>query len=409
MKQLSSLFDLNQRGKAYQYASQYLAEQEGDPYFDYYYGVSAIDSGFASQGVFALERVLLAFPEDPVARLELARGYFILQEYARSKQEFETVLETDPPDGVRDTADLYLDKIRLEESRYKTTVSGSVELGAGYDTNVNSAPSGSFNSAAGTSSTKLEDNFYNLFGAVKVVHPFSPGWKVNVSASGALKKNQDESQFDTLTATLQTGLSLASESSLYNLDFVAQEFQLDGDSYRQLLGLNLGWRYDLSEQSNFTTSLQYAQLTYDIFPILDSNLYTLNVGYTRQFSVSMAPVFFSSLKLGMEDAKSNNVVAQANTERAIYSLRLGIALSLSPKFILQTAAGIQNSQYKGDNAEIGDDKREDNFINADLNLLWLISHKWRLDTRLAYVDNSSNSDIREYNRWLASINLNYNF
>ena len=29
--------------------------------------------------------------------LELARGYFILEEYARSRQEFETVMQANPP------------------------------------------------------------------------------------------------------------------------------------------------------------------------------------------------------------------------------------------------------------------------------------------------------------------------
>ena len=409
MKQLSSLFDKYKRKQAYRYASLYLAEQEGDPYFDYYYGVSAIDSGFASQGVFALERVLLAFPEDSVARLELARGYFVLQEYARSRQEFEAVLAINPPDSVKRTAYLYLDKIRLEEARYKTTVSGFAELGAGYDSNVNSAPGEDFNGTLTLDSMEQEDNFYNVAGQFKVEHPFSPGWKLNLVATGILKKNQDLDQFDTLTGSLQTGISLKSEVSLYNMDIVAQEFQLDGDSYRSLVGLNLGWKYDISELSNFTTSFQYAKLEYDIFSILDSNLLTLNIGYTHQFSVRLAPVFFSNLKLGMEDAKSDEIAAQSDTERDIYSLRLGLALSFSPKFILQTVAGIQNSQYAGNNILIAGDKREDDFLNANINLLWLINRDWRLDTRISYVKNTSNIEIREYDRMLASINLNYTY
>lgn len=409
LQQLSSLFDKYKRKQAYSYASLYLAEQEGDPYFDYYYGVSAIDSGFASQGVFALERVLLVFPEDSVARLELARGYFILQEYARSRQEFEAVLATEPPDGVKRTAYLYLDKIRLAEARYRTTISGFVELGAGYDSNVNSATAEDAGNTLVDDSVEQKDSFYNVAGQFKVEHPFSPGWKLNLIATGILKKNQDFDQFDTLTGTLQTGISLNSEASLYNLDIIAQEFQLDGDSYRTLLGLNLGWKYSITEMSNFTTSLQYAGLEYEIAPILDSDLITLNFGYSQQFSASFSPVFFSNLKLGVENAKSDEQVAQANTERDVYSLRLGIALSLSPKFIFQTVVGLQNSQYAGDNFVLGGDKREDDFANASINLLWLMSRDWRLDTRLSYVENTSNVDTREYDRVLASLNLHYSY
>ena len=411
MQHLTSLFEKYQRKQAYLYASQYLAGQEGDPYFDYYYGVSAIDSGFASQGVFALERVLLVFPEDPVARLELARGYFILEEYARARQEFEDVLAMEPPDSVKRTAYLYLDKIRLKEARYKTTISGFAEVGAGYDSNVNSAPGEDFSGALTPDSTEQEDNFYNVAAQFKVGHPFSPGWILNFVATGILKKNQDLDKFDTTTATLQTGVGYTTKASQYNLDLVAQEFQLDGNSYRSLLGLNLGWKYNISEMSNFTTSFQYANLKYDIFSILDSDLITLNLGYTHQFQAVFAPVFFGNLKLGVENAKSDEAAAQANTQRDIYSLRLGLALSLSPKFILQTAVGLQNSQYAEKQLDITGDEatRDDNYASADMTLMWLINRDWRLDTRVSYVNNTSNLEIRKYDRTLASINLNYTY
>lgn len=411
MDKLKSLFEKYQRKQAYQYASEHLSEHEGDPYFDYYYGVSAIDAGFASQGVFALERVLLVFPQDSVARLELARGYFILEEYSRSRQEFEDVLAKEPPDSVKRTAYLYLDKIRLKEARYKTTVSGFVELGAGYDTNVNSAPDDNFSGLLTPSSTEQEDNFYNVAAQFKVGHPFSPGWVLNLVATGILKKNQDLSEFDTTTASVQTGIAYQTKASQYNLDLVAQEFQLDGESYRTLLGTNLGWKYTISEISNFTTSFQYADLSYDQFPVLDSSLYTLNMGYTHQFAVQLAPVFFSNLKLGVEKAKSDDAAAQANTERNIYSLRLGVALSLSSNFIVQSAVGLQNSQYDAQQLDITGNitTREDNYASADVTLLWLINHDWRLDTRISYVNNDSNLEVRKYDRTLASINLNYSY
>ncbi len=52
----------------------------GDPLYDYYFGIAAVDSGRASLGVLALERVLLSNPLNDLARLELARGYFVLKD-----------------------------------------------------------------------------------------------------------------------------------------------------------------------------------------------------------------------------------------------------------------------------------------------------------------------------------------
>jgi len=407
---MKDMFNKYQRQQAYEYASHYLDELEGDPYFDYYYGVSAIDAGFASKGVFALERVLMQFPEDHVARLELARGYFILEEFARSRQEFEAVLKTDPPDSVKRTAYLYLDRIRIEEARYKTTVTGFIELGAGYDSNVNSAPGDTFNGLLTPASTSQEDGFYNLSGSAQLAYPFAPGWKFNIVGTGILKKNQDFSQYDTTTGTVQTGISLKTKSSQYNLDLVAQKFLLDGESYRDLTGANAGWLYQLTERSSLNTSLQFARLTYDTYSTLDSDLITLNVGYSKEFSASLSPVFFSNFKLGNENAKSDTAGAEANTSRDIYSLRLGVALSFSSRFILQAAVGSQGSRYKGE--QVTDPvgvKRSDTYNTADLNLFWLLNKDWRIDTRIAYSKNTSNVPLREYDRLLASINVNYNF
>ena len=52
------------------------SEELGKPEFDFYYGVAALDSGHAGEGVLALERYVVRFPDNDRARLELARGSF---------------------------------------------------------------------------------------------------------------------------------------------------------------------------------------------------------------------------------------------------------------------------------------------------------------------------------------------
>ena len=72
-------------------------EMMGEPMFDYFFGVAAVDSGRVSLGVLSLERALLANPKNDLVRLELARAYFALGEYQRSREEFEEVKKTFPP------------------------------------------------------------------------------------------------------------------------------------------------------------------------------------------------------------------------------------------------------------------------------------------------------------------------
>ena len=60
-------------------------EELGKPEFDFYFGVAAVDTGHAGEGVLALERYIIRFPDNDRARLELARGYFVLGEMVRAR------------------------------------------------------------------------------------------------------------------------------------------------------------------------------------------------------------------------------------------------------------------------------------------------------------------------------------
>ena len=417
---LQNLFKSQQRQAAYDYANKYLGQMEGDAYFDYVYGVSAIDTGHASQGVFALERVLLTFSEDHVARLELARGYFILEEYARSRQEFETVLQTEPPEGVIQTTQAYLDKIRLKEARYKTTSNGYIELGLGTDTNVNSSPTqgnlivlSSFGIQLNDTSLEQDDTFTNLTAAWQTTHPFAPGWMFNAGITGAFRKNSDFDQFDSMTATAQLGITNIYKYSRYKIELVAQQYDLDSDTYRNLAGLNLEWRYAISQKSSLTSIIQLAELDYPdpSLDIRNSSMNTVNVSYNHLFSGSLSPTLFVSFNGGTENAESDSPSALSDTERDILGARLGLVLSLSQKLALQTTASIQNSQYAGSqvNPLFPGITREDDYITADANLLWLYEKDLRLDTKISYSQNSSNVELYEYDRIMFSVNLNYAF
>src|SRR5262245_36177730 len=112
-------------------------DQLGNPAFDFYFGIAAIDAGHAGEGVLALERYVLTFPDNVSARLQLARGYFALGEDARARQEFEALRALQPPADVAAAVDRFLDAIRLREARYTTSGGVYLEFGVGYDSNVN--------------------------------------------------------------------------------------------------------------------------------------------------------------------------------------------------------------------------------------------------------------------------------
>lgn len=414
LQHLKQLFDAYQRQAAYEYAYHYIKDMEGDPYFDYLYGVSAIDTGHASQGVFALERVLLVFPQDHVARLELARGYFILEEYSRSRKEFEAVMKTQPPLAVQQTAQGYLDQIRLKEARYHTTSNGHIELAMGTDSNVNGGADDDALILINLSTESLEqdDSFSDLTAAWQITHPIAPGLMIDGAITANSRMNSELDQYNTLTSTLQLGMTKLVKDSRYKAGLIFQQFDLDGEDYRSLYALNLDWHYAQSQKTRYTTSLQFAQLDYPDQSVRNSELITLSLGYQHAFSGALSPLVFSNLNVGMETAEEGtNPNALADTERDILGLKLGMVLSFTPKLALQTTAGWQNSQYAGEQTFVSFSgiTRDDDYVTVDASLIWLFYNQWRLDTKFAYSSNSSNVEIHNHNRQVISLNLNYAF
>ena len=116
-EELRTLIDAGKPEEAYR-LGRATPERLGDPAFDFSYGIAAVNSGHAAEGVLALERVLLRFPDNDAARVELARGYFILGEDARAREEFEAALARKPAPALALVIEEYLRYIRDREAKY---------------------------------------------------------------------------------------------------------------------------------------------------------------------------------------------------------------------------------------------------------------------------------------------------
>src|SRR3954466_3249487 len=136
VEDIKALLDHGNAAAAYPSGKSH-PDEFGNPSFDFYFGIAAIDSGHSGEGVLALERYTLNFPDNLSARLELAPGYFVLARDRRAGGEFYSVLETNPPAPVKANINKFLDAMNSRESQYHTTLNGIVEAGFGYDTNAN--------------------------------------------------------------------------------------------------------------------------------------------------------------------------------------------------------------------------------------------------------------------------------
>ena len=133
--EMKSLLEQNQAKAAYALGKSQ-SGNIGDPLFDFYFGIAAIDAGVPGEGVLALERYLLVAPDNRDARFHVARGYYVLGEDQQAREEFVALLDG-ASSAEAEVLNRYLDAIRARESRYTPTAGFYAEMGAGWDTNIN--------------------------------------------------------------------------------------------------------------------------------------------------------------------------------------------------------------------------------------------------------------------------------
>ncbi len=124
--------------KAYNQAIKLRVENEGDPRFDYLYGLAALQTGHYDEAVYALERVTISTPYTIRPRLELARAYLKLENRTAAVKEFNDVLNLSPPPIVRSKVLAYIAKLKKPNSvSQKSLTKRLVAFSIGYDDNIN--------------------------------------------------------------------------------------------------------------------------------------------------------------------------------------------------------------------------------------------------------------------------------
>ncbi|GMR07408.1 MAG: hypothetical protein BMS9Abin26_0411 [Gammaproteobacteria bacterium] len=420
MTPMISFFEAGQSAQAYDIAVKLLDEGEGDPLFDLYYGMAAIDTGHVNLGVFALERVLMLEPDNQRARLELGRGYFLLDEYVRARQEFRNVLNADPPQGVKDTIQAFLDAIRLKERRFRSTARGYAEIGIGHDSNANGGPSSrSFVSPVlgvlvlNPSSLAVEDNFMAVKLGGQVNHPFEPGKSLQFGVDFNQNLYSDKGKVGASRIwNMFGGFTMLRDKDNFRFNVQVNRLEVDQtknlEDNRNLYALNGEWRRQLDKRTELNGFAQLAMVDYPKQDVRNSRMLTVGVGANRRYNWTFKPEFFGSVYAGYERPRKDNTAARVAAQRNYGGVRAGAFLSVAPRVSVTGSALVQHNRYMEEAAIIGNTRR-DWYYALDLEARWLIEKHWSVRGNVNYSRNDSNQLVNDYDRTITQINLRYDF
>lgn len=384
----------------------------GDPAFDFFFGIAAIDTGHAAEGVLALERYVLRFPDNLSARLQLARGYFTLGEDARAREEFEQLRKLNPPADIEATIDRFLDSIRLRETRYTMTSGAYLEAGYGRDTNVNAGPATANVFLQNLGSIVLDpvavqrkDGYAHLGAGAYLTYPISAGVALFGNIGAEFKLNHRASQFDQGNYFAAGGVQLLKAQDIYRLGVSHNMVSIENDRYRTANGLAAEWQRQLDEKQSFNLGGQYGRYAYTgVNQARDADYVSLGAGYRRLFAHAWQPILSAQLSLGTENAHTRPDLASRNFGGG----RLGVTVTPAPKWGVTAGVTYLASRYEEPDV-FAAVSRKDRYEAYDASLTYLVSRHWSVRAEALLARNHSNIEIFSYPRETYLIKLRYEF
>lgn len=406
---MRALLEQNKAKEAYAIGRQN-SDLLGDPDFDFIFGLAAIEAGHSAEGILALERHLLLNPDNVRARLELARGYFILSDDVRAREEFENVRKLNPPAGILTAIERFIDAIRTREGRYQTTSSFYVEAGFGIDTNVNGGVSNAnitlpvFGATTvSNDGVKKRDSFSHFALGGQVTKPLAPGVSIFGAAGFDGKYNRDESAFNQASLGLSGGVSYVKNNDLYRAALNWNGITVGSEHYRDVLGLNGEWFRQLDEFQAINAFVQYADLEYGGSNLArNADLRGGGLGYRRAFAAKWQPVVNARVSYSKESNQKN----RPDFSRDIPGINLGVNFSPDPKLGLGANYGYQKSNYDGKTLGV---YRKDTYHSLGLTTNYLVNKRVSVRGELTYSKNNSNIALYSNTRTLAAVNVRYDF
>jgi tetratricopeptide (TPR) repeat protein len=413
---LRRLVESGQFEQAWQQA-QAQPQRLGSVEFDFLYGVAAINVGRVPEGLLALERHLAAAPGNDRARLELARGYFLLGEFARARSEFEFVLRYNPPGPVRQRINEFLDAMQSRQAADRRSASRLyAELGAGHDTNVNQGTwrdeveflfGGTVN-LDGTPSQAISDSFGSLTLGGQQLLRVSNRLSVFAGIDLEQKRNVDERNFDQGTASAYAGFSQLALGGLWRVTLSSNHLRVGGKAYRNVLQLGSEATWSVSPATQVMAFVQYGEQRYaPASASLDGRATGLGLMVTH------APADWPgqpSIGLRFGFTREDNI-ARLRDDLDKESPLLRVFASVSPAARWRVAIGavfLRQSYGAIDVVGFGT-RRKDDYLAADFVVSHAIDARWSVRGEAQWSTTRSNQDLYDARRGTVALKLRYQY
>ena len=390
------------------------SEYAGDIDYDYYLGLSAVESGHLTRGVFALERVLVQQPNHQDARATLAVAHFKLGEADEAQKEFSNLKTLNLSEDAKQTVDRFMSAIDKAVGN-TTSFTAYLEGTVGFDSNISSATG--VNSVAvplfggqlfniNADFLEQESGFATLAGGAGMRMPLTKKLALLGNINGSNKFNWQTDDFDLGAVDYSLGARYKHFEHAFTVLAQDAHTYVGNDKFRRAYGVSAQWQYDLNATNQIGAYLQQTRLAYEQNQsIRDVDRTVVGANYAHVFSGDLTPVVYSSMYLGEENERADNVPYLGHD---LYGVRLGGQITVKPKLVLYANAAYENRDFGGRDVFFLK-SREDNQYELSIGARYLPAQYWVVRPQISYTDTQSNIVLNEFDRLVASISIRRDF
>lgn len=413
IQEMNLLIAQGQFQQAYTLSQENLFDLEGEPEFDFLYGLAALESGRPDEAVFAFERIAYVYPDQQRVKLELARAYFMSNNLTASEQLFSEVLATNPGPNVSNNIQAFLELIDERQNAVNSTFTWYVNSNIGSDSNINSATElGVIDTPIGDvelnpSGQKIDDNFMDLGAGFTYNHPFDK----NSSAYARMNYNQHNnfstSSFDLDVLAGEAGYALIRENTRLSAAGRYQRVELDDRKFQSSASLLGSWQRNAGNGWSQSVTAAYTTVRYDDSQNADNKLRDVNQVLVSGNLGKAAGRFLHNVSVyyGDEDAQRN---AGKNNAQTFYGIAFSEQVQFRPGHIPYFRISLHKSENKAV-APVFNIDREDDTFSTSFGWIWQFNRNINITTDVTYTDNDSNIDLYAYDRVKYQTGLRYQF
>lgn len=413
LQELDTLVAQERYLEAYALSRRLATEHEGDPEFDFLYGLAALESGRISEARFAFERILFLYPNQQRVKLEQARAYFLANDLAASRQLFQEVRATNPGENVTANIDAFLARIDERERSISGSFSWYVNSNVGRDSNINSAtelgvistPIGDVELSPGGQS--IDDGFMDLGTGLSYVKPLSKTSALTVNASYNLHNNLDTDAFDIGVLAADANYAHLVRNVRLSYGGRAHRVELDGEEFQSSISAIATLQHNGSGGWSQGATAAFTQVRFN--DDLNPNAALRDVDqWLVSGNLNKAAGRFNhgvSVYYGSETALSGQARDIAQTFQGIaFTEQFQLLANHMPYFRIS----YHQSENRAPHVFFGR-VREDDTFSTSLGWIWRAMPALTVTTDATWIDNDSTLELFAYDRFKVQTGLRFQF